>query len=561
MTAAAVAVIALVSGLVPLAGAPAGSAQVVSSWGQPQPLSLAQPHSHPDAPGVSAQLHAASTTATSKNWAGLVESGSQYTAISADWTVPTVQASAASEASATWIGIDGYTNSSLIQTGTAQDTANGRTSYYAWYEILPSAAIEIGAVSPGDRMAASIGQVSAGTWSITMDDLTSGQHASGTLAYGGPGSSAEWVEEAPTSGTTGNIVTLADFGTAQFSAMATGTTPVSTAALTAVSMTDSSNIIAYPGTFDAASASFPVTYGAPTTISPTPSGSSTPPIPPTPTGSTTPTASTPPAPPTTPASPSAATTGAGPTCSQTLASGSVVGMAATRDGGGYWIADRRGRVADCGDAADLGQVTYPLSTPVVAIAATSDGGGFWMVTAAGQVLPFGDAGNHGSITVALNKPIVALADDPATGGYWLLGADGGVFSFDAPFYGSTGGLRLTKPAVGMVATADGSGYYFVASDGGVFAYDAAFRGSMGAVALDAPVVGMALDAATGGYWLDAADGGIFSFAAPFEGSTGGVRLAAPCVSMSAYPAGSGYRFVAADGGVFDFNAPFEGSAA
>ncbi len=240
----------------------------------------------------------------------------------------------------------------------------------------------------------------------------------------------------------------------------------------------------------------------------------------------------------------------------------VVGMASTADGKGYWAASNNGTVWNFGDAAPLGGVSR-LNSPVVAIAGTPDGGGYWLVTRAGSVFPVGDAGDHGGLAGQhLAAPIVGIAADPATGGYWLLGGDGGVFSFDARFFGSTGGIRLAAPAVGMAATGDGKGYFFVAADGGVFTYgNARFQGSMGGRHLNRPVVGMTVDATTGGYWLDASDGGIFSFNAPFEGSTGGVRLAQPCVSMAAYPAGPGYRLVAADGGIFSFNAPFEGSGA
>lgn len=248
-------------------------------------------------------------------------------------------------------------------------------------------------------------------------------------------------------------------------------------------------------------------------------------------------------------------------CNTTLPSGSVVGMATTPDGKGYWIASSNGTVASCGDAPAFGNGP----NGVAAIASAPSGFGFWLATGSGAVYAFGSAAYHGGLApgTPLAKPIVAMAADPATGGYWLLGGDGGVFSYDAPFYGSTGNIRLAKPAVGMEATLDGNGYRFVASDGGVFDYgDAQFYGSTGGIRLNKPVVGIADDPATGGYWLDASDGGIFSYNAPFYGSTGNIQLAQPCVGMTSMPDGYGYRFVAADGGIFDFgSAPFEGSAA
>jgi alpha-beta hydrolase superfamily lysophospholipase len=239
----------------------------------------------------------------------------------------------------------------------------------------------------------------------------------------------------------------------------------------------------------------------------------------------------------------------------------VVGLASSGDGNGYWIASNDGSVEAFGDAPPLGGAPG-INSPVAAIAATADGKGYWLVTQAGSVYAFGDAGFHGDLGgVALNSPIVAMAADPATGGYWLLGADGGVFSYDAPFFGSTGGIKLNSPAQGMVATANGKGYYFVASDGGVFAYgDARFHGSMGSTRLNRPVIGMALDPATGGYWLDASDGGVFAFDAPFAGSTGAIALSEPVVAMAGASGRAGYWLVAADGQVFAFDAPFQGSA-
>jgi hypothetical protein len=249
----------------------------------------------------------------------------------------------------------------------------------------------------------------------------------------------------------------------------------------------------------------------------------------------------------------------------TMPAGSVVGMAATPNDGGYWIADSQGQVDACGNAnTAYGELSSVPSSPVVGIALDAAGTGYWLVTADGTVYSFGSAGFHGDMAGhPLNSPIVGMAADPATGGYWLLGADGGVFSFDAPFFGSTGNIHLNKPVVGMAATKDGGGYWFVASDGGIFAFgDAAFHGSMGGKPLNKPVDGMAPDFATGGYWLVAADGGIFSFDAPFFGSTGNIRLAKPIVGMEAASSGAGYRFVASDGGIFSFgSSAFYGSAA
>jgi hypothetical protein len=203
-----------------------------------------------------------------------------------------------------------------------------------------------------------------------------------------------------------------------------------------------------------------------------------------------------------------------------------------------------------------------LPQPVDGVAASPDGGGYWLTDAAGGVSPHGDAANYGSMAFRpLAAPINHIVATPDGRGYWLVGADGGVFTFgDAGFYGSMAGKRLDAPVVDIAPTSDGRGYWLVASDGGVFAFgDAAFEGSMGGRHLNKPVIGIASDYATGGYWLVAADGGIFAFNAPFEGSTGNIALTQPVKGISATPNDSGYWLVASDGGIFAFNAPFFGS--
>ena len=111
---------------------------------------------------------------------------------------------------------------------------------------------------------------------------------------------------------------------------------------------------------------------------------------------------------------------------------------------------------------------FTAPPPVVGMAATADGGGYWLAATDGGVFSFGDAQFHGSMGGQhLNAPIVGIAATPDGGGYWLVASDGGVFSFgDAGYFGSMGGLPLNRPVVGIAATADGHGYWEVASDGG-----------------------------------------------------------------------------------------------
>jgi hypothetical protein len=163
--------------------------------------------------------------ASSSNWAGYALTGGPYLSIGGRWTVPTVTPAAGRSASAIWLGIDGTTNSSLIQVGTEQDSANGRVRYFAWWEILPAPAVRIATldVRPGDRISAAISQAAPGRWRITIRDARSGTFST-VRSYRGPGSSAEWIEEAPFE--SGRLMPLAAVGPATFDLIsANGTRP------------------------------------------------------------------------------------------------------------------------------------------------------------------------------------------------------------------------------------------------------------------------------------------------------------------------------------------------
>ncbi|HXZ62517.1 MAG TPA: hypothetical protein VEG62_07225, partial [Acidimicrobiales bacterium] len=226
-----------------------------------------------------------------------------------------------------------------------------------------------------------------------------------------------------------------------------------------------------------------------------------------------------------------------------------------------WYRQFTGPSRPFAEAYGAAAATGPNATVVVngvptGIAATPDGGGFWVADSDGTVVATGDAQSFGTPRMTFGSaPVVGIAATPDGQGYWLVHSDGGVDAEgDAVFHGPASGTPLNAPVVGIAATPDGGGYWLVAGDGSVYAFgDAAFLGSMGGVALNQPVVGMAATPDGGGYWLVAADGGVFTFGdARFEGSTGALRLAQPIESMAATPDGGGYWLVAADGGVFTF---------
>ena len=241
----------------------------------------------------------------------------------------------------------------------------------------------------------------------------------------------------------------------------------------------------------------------------------------------------------------------------------IVGMAATPDGRGYWIAGSDGGVFSFGDAKFAGSMGGKrLNDPVVGIATGRQGGGYWLVSADGGVFSFGSAHFWGSMGGRhLNAPVVGMEATPNGLGYWLVAADGGVFAFgSARCSGSMGGKHLNSPIVGMASTPDGKGYWLVASDGGVFAFgDAHFWGSMGGRHLNAPVVSIAADVATGGYWMVATDGGVFAFHSHFDGSKASDPMSGSVRTVVPANGGAGYWMSADSGGVYPFGAAlFEG---
>lgn len=133
----------------------------------------------------------------SSNWSGYATTSTTYTSAVGHWTVPTVSGSG-SHFSSQWVGIDGFSNSNLIQTGTEADVVNGRAQYDAWWEILPAAETVIPSITvhPGDSFTASVAKQSGTTWKITITDNSTGASFTTNRTYRGPGTSAEWIEEA-----------------------------------------------------------------------------------------------------------------------------------------------------------------------------------------------------------------------------------------------------------------------------------------------------------------------------------------------------------------------------
>ena len=153
---------------------------------------------------------------SSENWAGYIASGGSFTSVTGTWTVPNVDATAADGADATWVGIGGVTTNDLIQAGTDAIVQDGQVTYAALVEKLPDVSQTVPlTINPGDTVSVSITQQSSGSWKIVIKDGTSSQTYQTTEQYQSQLSSAEWIEESPSTGRQ-LLLPLDSFGSVTF---------------------------------------------------------------------------------------------------------------------------------------------------------------------------------------------------------------------------------------------------------------------------------------------------------------------------------------------------------
>jgi hypothetical protein len=138
-------------------------------------------------------------SAMSRNWSGYVVTSGSYTAVTGTFTVPSVSRHVAGPTVSEWVGIDGWTNKSLIQAGVNEIPENGGEFLVEpWWQVLPAPQrLAPGVmVHVGDTVTVAIHQVMGSEWAITLADNTNGDSFTTDQTYNGPSSSAEWVVEA-----------------------------------------------------------------------------------------------------------------------------------------------------------------------------------------------------------------------------------------------------------------------------------------------------------------------------------------------------------------------------
>jgi len=161
---------------------------------------------------------------TSENWAGYAVvsnlkaplSGA-VTDVKGTWQVPSVSASdSAYTYSSSWVGIDGYSDGTVEQTGTEHDMTPDGPVYYAWIEMYPKVGYRIHnfPVERGDTISAEVQYVANNRFALTISNLTKNVSFFTIQRTKARRQSAEWIVEAPFSRGT---LPLADFETITFS--------------------------------------------------------------------------------------------------------------------------------------------------------------------------------------------------------------------------------------------------------------------------------------------------------------------------------------------------------
>jgi hypothetical protein len=154
----------------------------------------------------------------SSNWSGYAVVGSGFTQARGSWVVPAVDCTVTRDASVSfWVGIDGWNNDTVEQTGTDSDCDGGQPKYYAWYEFAPKAGVTITSVpvSAGDTMAAEV-DYDGSEFTITTTNQSTGASYSFSAEFPeAKRESAEWIAEM-------NGSVLSDFGTVHFGPDFTG---------------------------------------------------------------------------------------------------------------------------------------------------------------------------------------------------------------------------------------------------------------------------------------------------------------------------------------------------
>jgi hypothetical protein len=150
---------------------------------------------------------------TSTNWSGYAETGGTYSAVSSTWKEPKITCSSSTkeanklQLAAFWIGIDGFSDSTVEQDGTIEECKGSEYLGAAdWWEFYPYNDVDIqNPVAQGDSITSAVSlDAATGYYTLSVSDKQDpsanfSASESCVVLYGSAcsNSSAEWIAEAP----------------------------------------------------------------------------------------------------------------------------------------------------------------------------------------------------------------------------------------------------------------------------------------------------------------------------------------------------------------------------
>lgn len=169
-----------------------------------------------------------SSNTKSLNWAGYAinMTPNSFKEVNASWIVPQISCTKQTTYVAIWVGLDGFNDSTVEQTGIMGECKNGKPVYSAWYEFYPNPSVTFNNanVMPGDKIVAWVVYLPNNTFVTVIEEFNSNnglvfnKSSPPESVSGAEKASAEWIVERPAQciGISCTLTTLANFGNASF---------------------------------------------------------------------------------------------------------------------------------------------------------------------------------------------------------------------------------------------------------------------------------------------------------------------------------------------------------
>jgi hypothetical protein len=220
---------------------------------------------------------------------------------------------------------------------------------------------------------------------------------------------------------------------------------------------------------------------------------------------------------------------------------------------GFRVVSSAGTVYTAGKGTKHGNASSGGAKSIVAIANTTSGDGYWVLGADGKVYPFGGVAHVGD--AAGKGTAVDIAVTGTGKGYWILMADGGIYPFgDAGYASSPRKAGIAGTAVRMAARPQADGYWVLMSDNTIRAFGRAPR--LGAPTDSGTIVDFWPTPSGKGYWVLTDAGVVVPFGdAPDKGDVRRVGIKWSKKGprhIVGTPTGNGYVVVNSEGSLLAF---------